>query len=238
MIRRGFALAGLAGLLALAAATASAKGQLQVRPTQVEVPVGASATRLVLANTGDRPLTAQVRVFAWTQADGDDRLAKTELVQLSPPIVQLAAGAEQLVRVVAQGAPPAGRDATYRLVVDELPTADSGGGSGISLRMRYVLPLYVRAADAPAPKLTCQLQGVVLACANDGGQSAQLGASKLADGQGHAIALTEGLLGYVLPGARRAWPVDGKRLAPLGADLRLETQLNGLPVSLAVSRAP
>ena len=45
MIRRGIALAGLAGLLALAAATASAKGHLQVRPTQVEGPARAPAAR-------------------------------------------------------------------------------------------------------------------------------------------------------------------------------------------------
>jgi len=238
MVRRGIALAGLAGLLALAATTASAKGQLQVRPTQVEVPVGAPAARLVLANTGDRPITAQVRVFAWTQADGEDRLAKTDAVQLSPPIVQLAPGAEQLVRVVPQGRMPAGKDSTYRLVVDELPNADSGAGSGISLRMRYVLPLYVRSANASAPKLTCVLEAGKLACANAGGQAAQLSVSKLADGQGHELALSDGLLGYVLPLARAQWPVDGKRVASLGNGLRLETRVNGLPVTLAVSRAP
>ena len=238
MIRRGFALAGLAALLALAAATASAKGQLQVRPTQVEIPAGAPAGRLVLANTGDRPLTAQVRVFLWTQADGSDRLAKTDVIQLSPPIVQLAPGAEQLVRIVRLGPAPTSQDDNYRLVVDELPSADAPSGTGISLRMRYVLPLYVRAAQATAVKLQCHVSGAVLACDNQGTRAAQLGASKLLDGKGQALALTEGLLGYVLPGSHQQWPLDAKRLATLTADLRLETQLNGQPVSLAAPRAP
>ena len=239
MTRRACLLAGSLLGLALVASAASAKGQLQAKATLIEVGVDSAAGRLTLANTGDAPLAAQVRVFAWSQQDGEDRLSPTTAIVLSPPIVKIPAGGEQVVRVVRQGPAPSGRDQTYRVIVDELPDKSKPNANSISFRMRYVMPLFVRDAVAKPPTLACRIehQGAAasLSCNNSGGRAAQLGATTLLDAAGQKYELTPGLFGYVLPVSVRRWPLDLKHLAKLGPTLRLETRLNGESTTLPVS---
>jgi fimbrial chaperone protein len=241
MARRAFLLAGSLLALTVAATAASAKGQLQARATLVELGVDAAAGRLTLANTGDAPVAAQVRVFAWSQQGGQDRFAPTTDIVLSPPIVKIPPGGEQVVRVVRQGPPPAGRDQTYRVVVDELPDRSRPNANTISFRMRFLLPLFVRDAVAKPPSLSCRIerkdQLATLACDNSGGKAAQLGATMLLGANGQKYELTPGLFGYVLPASVRTWPLDPKHLATLGSNLKLETRLNGEPFALPLASA-
>lgn len=216
----------------------SARGQLQAGPTLVELAPGITAGRLILGNTGDAPVAAQVRAFVWSQVDGEDRLTPTSDIALSPAIVRIEPGVSQTVRVVRQAPAPTGNDKTYRVVVDELPTKEDLEATGLNMRMRYVVPVYLRSPDASAPKLSCNLSPGFLVCTNTGGQAAQLGSSRLIDGKGNVAALTRGLFGYVLPGSRRQWPLDAQYVSPLTADLRLETQLNGQAAAIPVTRGP
>jgi fimbrial chaperone protein len=234
---------GLITVMALAPLVHSAGvsgGQLQAGPTLLEIGSKVSATRLMLSNTGDSPVAAQVRVYSWRQPNGQDRLVPSEQVVVSPPIVELPAGREQVVRVVRVGPPAGDSDDCYRVIVDELPRAGSAEGATVKLRMRYVLPLFVRAADARAPDLSCTIdeEGVQLACQNGGGRAAQLGASRLIGQGAEVVNLSEGLFGYVLPGSRRVWNLAAHSPALKGQTLRLETRLNGHPAKLAVDRAP
>lgn len=215
-----------------------ARGQLQAAPTLVELVPGAAAGRLTLSNTGDEPVAAQVRVYAWSQAEGEDRLGATRELAISPAIVRIAPGASQVIRVVREGAAPQIKDATYRVVVDELPTPDQATQTGVQFRLRFVVPVYVRAAKATPPALQCQLATVQLSCRNSGGRAAQMGATRLVDARGHGAPLTRGLLGYVLPASERRWSLDAAALSKLSGALRLESRINGDPATVAVTRAP
>ena len=227
--------------LAVAAQAASAKGHLQARPTMLELAPGAAAGRMTLANTGDEPVPAQVRVYAWIQKDGADVLVPTTDVVLSPPIVSVPAGGEQLVRFVRQGKQSGQRDLAYRIVVDELPGKPNSRDAAVGILMRYVLPLFVRSAEASDAALACRIvrasTGASLECSNSGGRAAQLGASRLKGG-GKSYELTAGLYGYVLPGSLRRWPLDPSRLKLVGHSPNLESQLNGAPVSITVADSP
>ncbi len=223
--------------LAVAAFAASAKGQLQAGPTLIELPVGSAAGRMTLSNSGDGAVAAQVRIYAWTQADGVDRLEPTTDVVASPAIGENAPGAEQVVRLVRQGPAPAGVDRTYRVVVEELPSA--GQDNTVNIRMRYVIPMFLRAPDASVPALACRIVAASqLICDNRGGRAAQLGASRLKNAGGRQSVLSEGLYGYVLPGASRRWELPPELQIPAGADLTMETQVNGQRAVLPVSRSP
>ena len=230
------------GLLVLVAAaipaTAAAKGQLQARPTLVEIAPQAGASRFILANTGDAPVAAQVRVFAWSQVDGEDRLTPSQDVVLSPPIARVEAGSEQVVRLVRTGPAATAVDRTYRLVVNELPADKADPTTAVSVRMQYVIPLFVRAGDAAPPSMHCRIAAVVLSCRNAGGQAAQLGRSQLVDAGGHVVALSAGLYGYVLPHNERRWNLDQVALARLAGPVQLATQLNGQPERVVVDRSP
>ena len=239
MILSGVHVRGIVGGLlwfCLSALPSPAWGQLQAGPTLLEIAEGGS-TELLLRNTGDEDVAAQVRVYAWSQPGGEDQLVPSDAVAISPPIAELAPATQQIVRLVRIQAAPSDRDGTYRIVVDELPRDEASGSSRVALRMRYVIPLFVRAPGAAPPSLTCGLEegGTRLACDNSGGRAAQLGASRLVGADGGDLALSEGLFGYVLPANRRIWTLTG---APPGGTLRLETRLNGQATTLPVSREP
>jgi fimbrial chaperone protein len=240
MLRRALLLAGSLLGLAVAAPSASAKGHLQARPTMLELAPGAAAGRMTLANTGDEPVPAQVRVFAWIQKDGEDVLVPTSDIVLSPPIVTVPAGAEQLVRIVRQGKPPARSDQAYRIVVDELPGKPKNRDAAVGILMRYVLPLFVRSDEADDAALSCRIDrsaAIALECRNSGGRAAQLGATRL-QGEGKSYELTAGLLGYVLPGSVRRWPLDAARLKLVGHSPKMESQLDGVRTSITISDTP
>lgn len=227
-----------AALLAAVAPVALAGGHLQVGSTRVELAPGARATRLVLRNNGDAPVGAQVRVYDWSQPEGEDRLDETRDIALSPPIVRVAPGEEQVVRIVRQGPAPAGRDATYRVVAEEVPLTPQDASVAVGFRMRFVLPLFDRAADAPPAQLSCRLSAGTLSCLNAGGRACKLGATRLVDAAGHVVELTNGLFGYVLPRSTRRWTLPADRLGNLGDGLRLQTKIdNAADLEVAVERA-
>lgn len=238
MMRR-FALAAVALGLLGAASAVSARGELQAGPTLLEIRPGSTSARLRLSNSGDQPVSAQVRVFAWTQEGGEDKLLTTDALVASPPIAEVPAGGEHLVRIVLTGAAATEpRDRTFRVVVDELPGPPDEASTAVNVRMRYVIPVFVRADGAAAPALTCRVQAAAnrLACRNDGGQPAQLGATTLKS-SGPALSLSDGLYGYVLPGSERQWALPAGRHAFAGP-LTLESRINGQPATVAVERLP
>lgn len=227
-----------AALLAAAAPVAMAGGNLQVGSTRVELAAGARATRLVLRNDGDAPVGAQVRVYAWSQPEGDDRLDETAAIALSPPIARIAPGQEQIVRIVRQGPAPSGHDATYRVVAEEVPLTPQDAQVAVGFRMRYVLPLFDRAADATPAQLACRIAAGTLSCLNTGGRAIKLGATRLVDAAGHSVELTNGLFGYVLPKSTRRWTLAADRLKSLGNGLHLSTRAdNATDLELPVERA-
>lgn len=223
-------------LLALLAPPSDAAGQLQAGPTLLEIGPQATSTRLILRNPGKESAAAQVRVYRWSQPDGVDLLVPTSDLAVSPPILEVPAGGEQVVRVVRLGPPVNDRDRSYRVVVDELPRPEGQGPDRVKLRVRYVIPAFVRAAGAPRPVVACRIddEGTRLACENRGGRAAQLGASRLFTAGGEGLVLSDGLFGYVLPASRRVWVLPGAPPVLHGSALHLETFLNGQPTTLEV----
>jgi len=230
-------MAAVLAVLALVAGTAHARGQLQTRQTGIDLQAGARAGRLVLANTGDAPIAAQVRVYAWRQEGGEDVLEPSNALVVSPAIVEIPAGGEQLVRVVRPDGSAVAREQAYRVVVDELPGDPASDSSTVQVRMRFLIPVFVRAKDPAPTALTCRLESAALACSNSGGRAAQLGATHLLNGA-QRIEVTPGLLGYVLAGGMRRFQVDPGVLARAGVQSRLEVRLNGEPATLDLARAP
>lgn len=194
----------------LASGSLAASG-LQVAPVSLTLTPAQAADGLWLSDTGSDPVHAQVRVYRWTQRDGKEVLEPSRDLVISPPMLQIAAGERQLIRVIRVGAPPAGPDATeasYRVIIDELPAND--GKRGVQLVMRYSLPIFVEpAGPAVAPRLKWSVSRsgghAVLEVSNTGTGHAQLAMLGFVDRAGHRTELAPGLLGYVLPGATMHW---------------------------------
>ena len=235
--------AALLASLWLAVGVASASG-LQVSPISLTLTASQSAEGLWLSNTEDKAINAQVRVYRWTQEGGEDKLTPTRGLVISPPMLQLAAGDRQLVRVIRLGAPPSGPGAVqeaYRMIIDELPV-DAAGNKGLQFVLRYSVPVFIAPGGLPAApaQLSWAIRSdgdrAMLEVANSGGIHAQLANLTFIDAAGHRTELTPGLLGYVLPGAQMRWALKPAAKVFAGGGT-LETLINGQSVQQNISLA-
>lgn len=219
---------------------AQAEG-LQVAPVSVTIPERSGT--VWLTNEGSETLRAQVRVFRWSQDNGEDVLVETTDLVASPPFVSIASGTQQVVRLVrtAEVADPAGPcEQTFRIIVDELPTAERQPGDGLQYVLRFSVPIYLTtpACAELAPVLAWRLEqgseGNSLVVANTGQVRAQLADLVLVSAGGARSDLGRGLVGYVLPGQQRRFVFNSTAVA--GGTV--EVSVNGSQVVAPVALVP
>jgi len=211
-------------------ALAGASG-LQVAPTSLTLQATQNADGLWLSNTGDGPVTAQVRVYRWTQQDGSDKETPSREVLVSPPLIQLAAADRQLIRVIRTGPPPTSAEEAYRVVIDELPVPDTGPKKGVQFVLRYSVPVFIAPpGGAAVPQLTWKVrrdgQQAVIEVSNSGAVHAQLADLFISDSRGKRTEVFAGMLGYVLPGSQMRWAVKAPPAAFANGGT-LDTLING-----------
>ena len=231
---------GLAGSWVLAVT-----GQVQAAATILLWPIDpwlaadAKATELWIQNQGNSATTMQVRIVRWKQENGHERYTAQQDVVASPPIVTIAAGSKQLIRLIKQASVPAGVEQAYRIIVDEIPQADvkAEPAIGLKLQMRYSIPLFVYGQGIPTIKegahhAVVETRNLSWRVTQAGGQPAlevqnrgevhvRLSQVALEQG-GQKRTIAEGLLGYVLPGSSRSWPIPAGVRQPE----RMSAQIN------------
>lgn len=183
---------------------------LQVSPIGLRLPSTAQADALWLTNTGTDPVHAQVRVFRWSQANGKDLLEPSRDLVVSPPMVTIAPGDRQMVRAIRQVPAPSGTEASYRVIVDELPI-DGSDQPGLKFVLRYSIPVFLAPAGDPPVRATLQAMwdnspdGPVLRVSNTGDGHAQIADVVWRGAKGQSTVLFPGLVGYALPGSTMSW---------------------------------
>ncbi|MCH2486410.1 MAG: fimbria/pilus periplasmic chaperone [Erythrobacter sp.] len=236
-MHRFSAFAAIAALATICAPAASA-ASVVIWPIDPTLAPTEKATVLWIENQGNDPVTMQVRALAWSQIDGEDRLADQGEVIASPPIATIAPRARQLVRLVRRSAISDQQEdeaqSAYRLLIDELPAPEPQSSEAttaaprLSVQMRYSLPLfaYSAAPDAIAPYLETRIvtrDGTrQLAISNRGAEHARLTDLTTANGA-HPQSVKPGLVGYVLPGATLYVPVTP------GMGDTMQVTVNGTP---------
>lgn len=153
-------------LAAAAAAPAGAATPIMIWPVDPVITGPQRAVALWLENRGSTPVSMQVRVFQWRQADGKDQFDAQRDVVASPPISHIPPGQRQMVRLLATQPVPPRAEQTFRVLVDELPAADAPVPEGpasipgpperatadaaavaVRLQIRYAIPLFVYGPD-------------------------------------------------------------------------------------------
>jgi fimbrial chaperone protein len=221
----------------------AAAASLRVAPVSLSLAPGQQAVGLSLSNTSDRALTAQIRVFLWSQDESDDHLTAEQDVVVSPPIARVAPLGEQLVRIVRLSRATPQRELTYRLLVDELPEAPHTDLGAIDIRLRYSIPLFVLSNNLKAaPSLRWELKQRAgtsyLRVVNSGELHAQLSNVEFVNARGPDSLLVSGLLGYSLIGGAREWrlPPDVPLDLSTGV-LRIRAVVNGKKVEVNAAAA-
>lgn len=201
---------------ALATPCAAQAAALRVSPILIDAG-SENAAAVTLRNQDPRPMNAQVRVYRWTQRDGQDELTPTDDVVASPPILSVAPNEDYTIRLqrVADHEPAA--EEAYRVVIDELPNPNRQRNGTVAIVLRYVVPAFYFPADTAQPRLRWSLgqRGghVVLIAENTGEKRAQIVDLGL-QGGGHTRTVVRGLAGYVLGHSIKEWALDGAAMGP------------------------
>jgi fimbrial chaperone protein len=188
---------------------------LEVSPVLVTLAAGQSAITITVSNRGDSPTAIQARIYRWTQAGDEDVLAPTQDIIVSPPIFTVPDGGAQTLRLLLRGERAAASERSYRLVLDEVPPADTLNHQ-VTFALRQSLPVFVSAATSVRPTLQWQAQrgaagDTTLIARNAGPVYDKVSALDvtLADGS-HPKLIAHGSSLYVLSGDERRWTVQGR----------------------------
>jgi fimbrial chaperone protein len=227
-------------LICSAAVSSAHAAALQISPVMVYLQFNENASTMTLHNSGNEPLYGQVRIFQWDQANGDDLLTPTQDMIASPPLLQIAAQTDQLIRLV-RTAPSSSVtvEQSFRLLIDEIPPPDESLMSGVNIRLRYSVPLFVEPAGAVAqPNLSWHLahdgNKWILRVDNSGKRHAQIAAVALIASPDKTYEITKGLLGYALTGRGREWQVNLPADADLRGTVKVRASVNSAPVEAVV----
>lgn len=204
---------------------------LQVSPVTLTLQDRQNAEGIWLTNQGENTIHAQVRVFSWNQQGFENQLNPSRTLVISPPMLKLAAGERQLIRVIRMGPSSSTREEAFRLSVNELPPAEPEKNK-IQFVLHYSIPVFIqpKGNSDNSAKLQWSIQRIgqdaFLEVSNQGNSHAQLSAASYINRQGRRKEITPGLLGYVLPGATMRWilPVNAADSAP---GSKLEITVNG-----------
>jgi fimbrial chaperone protein len=218
--------------LGLAAPRALA-GSFQINPIRVDLGAAVASQALTVRNDGPDTLVVQMSVQAWTQENEQDVYRPTQDVLVTPPLAQIAPGAEQVIRVGLRSRPDPARQGTFRLFVNEVPGAPASGFTGLQVALRVSLPVFVAASGPARRDVPWTLSrdtdgGLSLAVENRGNVHVQLlDLTLFATGRDEPVA-RQSQLAYVLAGQKRtfAFPLEGP--LPAGASsLRLSALTDG-----------
>jgi fimbrial chaperone protein len=190
---------------ALLAASSAGAGSFSVAPVRLDVKMPRRAVSLEIQNTGELPAQIQVERYLWVaDKGGDDTLEPTEDIVATPPIVTLAPGQKQIIRVLVSGNQDPSREATSRVILQETALNDPPPNAVRAL-LRISMPLFITPNGAK-PNVVWTAERADnkwwLVMENTGNAHAQILSARLESGQ--EIKAT----GYLLPSEKRRVPIE------------------------------
>jgi fimbrial chaperone protein len=234
--------AALAAFTALTAIDPLWAASLQVAPVKVEVASPGAATSVKLRNEGTTPLNAQIRVFRWSQVNGEDKLEPTTDVVASPPLTKLSPKTDYTVRLVRVSKTPVAKEETYRLFIDELPDAANQRNRAVNLLLRYSIPVFFYPASGAPASLTWSVDHsggrLSVVAKNSGDRHIRVSNLKLKDEKGATVSFGNGLSGYVLGGSARRWvALPGNNRLNAGSPIMITAEGDVGPINTSAQPA-
>lgn len=213
-------------VMSLGAGTARAQA-LTVLPVIIDMTPGQMAAVLTVVDAGNIQTSFQVRPFAWAQTGNSDALRPSKTLLVSPPLGTIQPGARQIIRLVLRR-PPVGREATYRILLDQIPPPAAPGTVRIALRLS--IPVFAEPATRAAPNLAWRVETaggqLELTAVNTGNRHETLRDIVLRTKSGAPVPVERGASPYVLAGATRSWRI-GAQHPPLASGEMLTLTAGG-----------
>jgi fimbrial chaperone protein len=199
-------------VLGLAAAFPAAASTFNIAPIRAELAAGHRTEVLTLTNDDDAPVVVQIHMEAWSQSNGEEQLDDTRELLVTPPVLQIPAKGEQIVRVALRREPDAARELTYRLIFEEVPQAAPTQFTGLRVALRLSVPVFVAPVRTKAvADLTWEARplqdGELQVTATNHGSGHLQVADFAVQYRGAETALHGMASKYVLPGSRMTWTI-------------------------------
>ena len=139
--------APLIAILSLGAAGARASS-FSVAPIRVEVDRAHRTGVLTLRNDSDTSVVVQVTTVAWSQdaTTGEDHYEETRDILATPPVFEVPAHGDQIVRVAMRRDADASTELPYRVYFEEVPQARTTTFNGLNVALRIGLPAFIAPA--------------------------------------------------------------------------------------------
>jgi fimbrial chaperone protein len=207
----------LAAILIVLLTGLAARAQaLAVLPVNILLSPGQKTTTLTVTNQGTSETSIQIRAYAWSQNDGEDKLTSSDAVVVSPPLASIAAGATQVIRLILRQ-PPQDSEATYRILVDQIPPPAEPGIVHVVLRLS--IPIFAQPITRAVPHIEFHLEDnagqTYLVGTNDGLRHEAIREIVLTTGDGRTLKEEASASPYILSGATRRWHITSPDSLPL-----------------------
>lgn len=229
LARATFAVLAIAGMTNIVSAAS-----LQVAPTTVEVPMGSSASTLLLKNPGKAPLKAQIRVYRWSLVNGEEKLDAAKDVVASPPMVSIKPGMDYTVRLVRLNKAPVQSEETYRIIIDEIPDPSTRQSGVVQMAFRYSVPVFFLPGANAKGQLAWSIERrngkLVVSATNTGARRVRLADLRAVDDKGKSVTIAKGLAGYVLARSSKSW-VAPQALQTAAAPLVIKAKGDSGPIN-------
>lgn len=227
----------LSNCLLLSGVISAHSASVKVSPVNIELAAGQNSTSLKLSNDENALVAVQVRIFKWVQQNGQDVLTPTQDVSVSPPFIKMKPKSENAVRIVRTGKSPRGGEDSYRVVIDEIPSAESLKANQVSFVVRQVLPLFFQGQNAPKGAVDwsakTQGNGLAITAANSGGRHLKVIDLNIIQ-KNQTIGSKKGLVGYVLNDSSATWNVPTKGKISKGSVVELSLKSDREPINVQV----
>jgi fimbrial chaperone protein len=223
LLRRTALYAFAAIPVALSTGLTARAQSLSVLPVNIHMAPGEQATTLTVTNQGASKTAVQIRAYAWNQDGDKDNLTPSNDVVVAPPIASIAPGDSQVVRLILRQ-PPQGKEATYRIILDQIPPAAEPGVVHVVLRLS--IPIFAQPQTRALAHVEFHAEvkdgQTYLVANNDGLRHEAIREIELTSSNGQKLKLESGASPYILAGTTRHWKIDAPDALPLAGDtLRL-----------------
>jgi fimbrial chaperone protein len=196
---------------------------LSVLPVNVFLQAGDRTTTLSVTNSGKKPTSIQVRAYDWSQKNDEDQLTPSNVVVVSPPLVTIAPGSTQVIRLILRQTPKSS-EATYRIVLDQIPGPGEPGV--VQMVLRFSIPVFVMPPAKAAPQLQLHVERqdgkLYLVGVNNGQSHDVLRDMAVTTSAGLKMNANPRVSPYLLAGVTRRWELDAQGYVPQpGESLKL-----------------
>jgi fimbrial chaperone protein len=235
------ALRRLSSLVVLAVAWPAWGASFSISPVRIELSPQEATVAVTVTNTGEDPVSIQLRVFSWRQEANEDRLEPTRDLIATPPLFSIVPGESQIVRVGLRRPPQSAREVPFRAIFEEIPgPPPPKAGPALRINLRVSIPVFYAPNETLKPALAWQLarkeQGkLTLTVRNSGGASAQIGDLALARPGAAAPLVEQKNFAYVLAGAERSFALELPAAETAHQQLQLRTTVNGQRAEVEVA---